>query len=65
MKRLQSRWRALRDARALSTLREIEQSIGALGDEDLLDLEDIFATSDTAPLGRLARSEMARRGLRA
>lgn len=45
------KWRADRGASALETLSEIEASILALHDEDLLDLHDIFAENATSALG--------------
>ena len=59
------KWRANRVARALKTISEIEASIRALHDEDLLDLHDIFAETANSALGRLAAHEMARRNLTA
>lgn len=59
------KWRADRGARALKTVSEIEASILALHDEDLLDLHDIFAETATSALGRLAAHEIARRNLTA
>ncbi|MGY2737245.1 hypothetical protein [Sphingomonas sp. UYP23] len=59
------KWRADRGARALKKVSEIEASIVALHDEDLLDLYDIFAEAATSALGKLAAHEMARRNLTA
>ncbi len=50
------KWRADRGARALKTISEIEASILALHDEDLLNLHDIFAETATSALGRLCRT---------
>lgn len=50
-------------ARAVRLLAEITTSIEALGDEDLLDLADIFAGDATTALGRMASAEMQRRNL--
>ena len=57
--------RANPGAKALRTVREIEATIVALGDEDLLDLQDIFAEAPTSALGTLASDEVRRRGLAA
>ncbi|MFK3891281.1 hypothetical protein [Sphingomonas sp. NPDC079357] len=42
-------------------LAAIEASIAGLGDEDLLDLADIFADAGESPLRQMARDEMHRR----
>jgi len=39
----------------------IEASIAALGDEDLLDLADIFVDRDPSPLREMTQDEMRRR----
>lgn len=44
-------------------LAEIEVSIAALKDEDLLDLADIFAREALAPLKEMAAAEMLKRNL--
>jgi hypothetical protein len=41
----------------------IEASVTALGDDDLLDLADIFASIETSPLRQIAVAEVRRRGL--
>ena len=56
------RRRTVENARAAARLATIGASIGALNDEDLLDLADIFANADT-PLRELAAAEMANRDL--
>ena len=65
MQRDKQNWRANRAARALKTVTEIEASIRALGDEDLLDLHDIFASSPATMLATFAAAEMDRRNLSA
>lgn len=50
-------------ARAVRLLAEITTSIEALGDEDLLDLADIFAGDTQTALSRIATAEMRRRNL--
>lgn len=61
MLRLRTKREAEQNARASKRLTQIELSILALGDEDLLDLADIFARDVEAPLARYAFAEMARR----
>lgn len=61
MKTQRTKWRADRGARALKRLAEIEATIVALGDEDLLDLADIFTGKAATPLGEIAAAEMQRR----
>jgi hypothetical protein len=63
MQKQKPKWRADRATRALKTVNEIEASIVALHDEDLLDLHDIFAEATSSALGMLALNEMRRRGL--
>lgn len=65
MQRTKPKWRADRGANALKIFSEIETSIVALNDEDLLDLQDIFAGSPGSALGTLALDEMRRRNLSA
>lgn len=65
MQRDKQNWRSNRAARALKTVSEIVASIGALGDEDLLDLHDIFAGSPAATLATIAAAEMHHRNLSA
>lgn len=49
--------------RALDRLAAVEASVAALGDDDLLDLADIFATGEPTPLRAMAEVEMRRRNL--
>jgi hypothetical protein len=65
MQSSKAKWRADHGARALKTLRDIEDSIAALNDEDLLDLDDIFAGSPASALAILATGELGRRQLSA
>lgn len=44
-------------------LAAIEASVAALGDEDLLDLADIFAQRGATPLRDMTQEEMRRRGI--
>lgn len=50
-------------ALALRRLVSIEESITSLGNEDLLDLADIFAGNKQTPLSILAAAEMDRRNI--
>ncbi len=63
MNRIKPKWRADRGANALKTISDIEASIVKLEDEDLLDLQDIFAGLPDSALGKLALDEMRRRNL--
>ncbi len=54
---------AAETGRALDRLTAVEASVAALGDEDLLDLADIFAAGDPTPLREMAEAEMRRRNL--
>ncbi|WP_241656499.1 hypothetical protein [Sphingomonas oligophenolica] len=47
----------------MNRLADIEASILALKDDDLLDLADIFSDDPQTPLARLAAAEMARRNI--
>jgi hypothetical protein len=49
--------------RMFDRLAGIEASIAALGDEDLLDLADIFADGGPSPLREMTRDEMRRRNI--
>lgn len=49
--------------RAAGRLADIQASIVALGDDDLLDLADIFARDPHAALWELASAEMRKRNL--
>ncbi len=51
---------AAQNAGAMKRLTQIEMSIIELGDEDLLDLADIFRGNETA-IAQYAFAEMARR----
>lgn len=55
--------RAKQTERALDRLAAIEASVTSLGDEDLLDLADIFDAGDPTPLREIAGAEMHRRNL--
>lgn len=65
MQQERMKWRADRGTRACKRLDLIEASITALDDEDLLDLQDIFRSAITSPLGEMAMAEISRRGLTA
>lgn len=64
MLKIRTKRRAVEMAQALERLAAVEASVTALGDEDLLDLADIFAPGDPTPLREMAGAEMLRRGLR-
>lgn len=64
MLKIRTKRRAVEMARALERLVAVEASVKALGNEDLLDLADIFAAGDPTPLREMAGAEMLRRGLR-
>lgn len=49
--------------RAAQRLQEIESSVTALGDEDLLDLVDIFSNDTKTALWKIASAEMRTRNL--
>ncbi|TXC70412.1 hypothetical protein FSB78_05235 [Sphingomonas ginsenosidivorax] len=55
--------RAAQGARAVQALADIEASITALNDEDLLDLADIFSGETPTAIGDAASMEVKRRGL--
>ena len=54
---------AAKTARAFDPLAAAEASVVALGDEDLLDLPDIFALGYPTPPREIAMTEMHLRGL--
>jgi hypothetical protein len=64
MQRQSTRWRADRGTRALKRLAEIETSIAALDNDDLLDLADIFASARGTPLNEVTSAEMQRRNIK-
>jgi hypothetical protein len=64
MLRTRIKRRAADQALALRRLDNIEESITALGNEDLLDLADIFAGDTQTPLSILAAAEMDRRKIK-
>ena len=64
MLRTRERRLAVETARALKRLAAVEAAVPALGDDDLLDLADIFAAGDPTPLREMASAEMRRRNLK-
>ena len=50
-------------ARVANRLAQIEASVAALQDEDLLDLADIFSSGTMTPLLEMASAEMAKRNI--
>lgn len=65
MQRPKTKWRADHGARAVKLVDRIAASIAQLDDEDLLDLQDIFADDRECPLETMASLEIERRGLSA
>lgn len=63
MTRQRTKWRADRGTRALKRFAELEASIAALGDEDLLDLADIFKEKPSTVMWSIAFTEMTRRDI--
>ena len=63
MLKTRSRRLAFHSAGAAQRLADIEKAIVALDDEDLLDLADIFRSNATAPLAKMAATEMTKRGI--
>lgn len=63
MLKIRNRRLAAHSKRELGRLAAIEASVMALGDEDLLDLADIFAAGEPTPLREMAEAEMRRRNL--
>lgn len=49
--------------RSLDRLAAIEAAVAALGNEDLLDLADIFTTGNPTPLREMAETEMRKRNI--
>lgn len=50
-------------SRAMKRLSQIEASIAALNNEDLLDFADIFRPDSRSPLAETASAEMEKRGI--
>lgn len=63
MLRIRNRRRAARRRSAVQRLFNINAAIVALGDDDLLDLADIFKHDTGKPLNQSAWAEMAKRGI--
>ena len=61
MQKDRTKWRVARATRDLKRLDQIEASIRALEDNDLLDFADIFVGQPGTPLGVIAASEMTKR----
>jgi hypothetical protein len=55
--------RTVESAQAVTSVAQIQASIAALKDDDLLDLADIFADASSGPLKAMAAAEMAKRNL--
>ena len=63
MLKIRTKRLAVEAERAIDRLAAVEASVRALGDEDLLDLADIFARGPSTPLRDIASAEMQRRNL--
>lgn len=63
MLKLRARREGAEARRAVALLTEVRRSIEVLGDEDLLDLADIFDQTPEATLSGFATAEMRRRDL--
>jgi hypothetical protein len=63
MMKIKKRRLAAEAARAATQVAEIQASIMALNDEDLLDLADIFSGRSGTILGDVASTELKRRNL--
>jgi hypothetical protein len=63
MLRLQIKRHEAKVERMFDRIAAIEASIAALGDEDLLDLADIFVDRDPSPLREMTQDEMRRRNI--
>jgi hypothetical protein len=63
MQRERNKWRADAGTRGVRLVSRITSSIAKLGDEDLLDLHDIFRSDAGSPLDDMASAEMRRRNL--
>jgi hypothetical protein len=61
MLKLRVRRKAEQNSRAIKRLEDIESSIIGLGNDDLLDLADIFAEKPETLIAQYAYGEMARR----
>lgn len=55
--------RTIESARAVARLADVDASISALNNEDLLDLADIFRGDTDGPLSEMAAAEMVKRSL--
>ena len=65
MLKFKTRRRTVHHAQIVARMTEIETSIAALSDDDLLDLVDIFGSDTPTTLKAMAGNEMARRHLSA
>lgn len=54
---------AAEQRRSTERLAAIEATVAALGNEDLLDLADIFARGEPTPLREMAEVEMCKRNI--
>jgi hypothetical protein len=63
MLKMKTRRLAAEGARAVTRISEIQASVAALNDEDLLDLADIFSGETPTFIGDVASTELKRRNL--
>jgi hypothetical protein len=63
MLKIRNKRRAEHGVRAAERLAQIETSIVALQNEDLLDLADIFKSQSQSPLAEIASAELRKRDL--
>lgn len=63
MLKIRDKRRVDQGERARKRLAQIEMSIAALSDDDLLDLADIFKDAPQSPLAEIAFTQMAERGI--
>ncbi|KQN35387.1 hypothetical protein [Sphingomonas sp. Leaf38] len=63
MLRTRIKRRAAKADHAVVRLAAVQASVTALGDEDLLDLADIFSGDGRGPLGEMASAEVLIRNL--
>ncbi len=64
MLKFKTRRRAAESVRVGTRVAAIDAAITALGDEDLLDLADIFEQQPPSPLREMAADEMRKRNLK-
>ena len=63
MLKIRNKRRVEQGVQATERLARVEASIGALQNEDLLDLADIFRSQIDTPLAEMAAAEMKKRAI--